>query len=38
MFSPAREESAPVPLRPALVNPLSLGLGCCGKGDLYRNE
>jgi tetratricopeptide (TPR) repeat protein len=22
-------------LRPALVNPLSPGLGCCGKGDLY---
>jgi len=32
-----------VPLLPkecsaALVNLLSLGLGCCGKGDLYRNE
>jgi hypothetical protein len=22
----------------ALVKSLSLGLGCCGEGDLYRNE
>jgi len=21
-----------------LVKPTSLGLGCCGEGDLYRNE